>query len=91
MSKGEFTFAADAQVPKLMREFERGPLRDHTPCRFDNAREQATALVQQRRESVAVRVRCGEAWALCALSTAVSALMISICNRTLRFALELRK
>ena len=44
MSKGEFMFAAAAQVPKLMDEFERGPLRDYTPCRFDNAREQATAL-----------------------------------------------
>jgi cell filamentation protein len=28
MSKGEFMFAAAAQVPKLMGEFERGPLRD---------------------------------------------------------------
>jgi choline dehydrogenase-like flavoprotein len=35
MSKGEFMFAAAAQVPKLMLELERGPLRDYTPCGFD--------------------------------------------------------
>ena len=35
---------APAQVPGLMRELERGPLRDYKPCRFDNTREQATAL-----------------------------------------------
>jgi cell filamentation protein len=54
MSKGEFMFAAAAQVPKLMGEFERGPLRDYTPCRFDNAREQATALAVVHAELILI-------------------------------------
>jgi cell filamentation protein len=32
ISEGEFMFAASNQVPKLMKEFERGPLREYTPC-----------------------------------------------------------
>ena len=44
MTKDGFMFAAADQVPRLMREFERGPLRDCTPCRFKNAEEQAGAL-----------------------------------------------
>jgi cell filamentation protein len=44
MEKDEFPFAAANQVPRLMREFERGPLRQFTPCRFENADEQAQAL-----------------------------------------------
>jgi cell filamentation protein len=54
MSKGEFMFAAAAQVPKLMLEFERGPLRDYTPCRFDNAREQARALAVVHAELILI-------------------------------------
>lgn len=54
MSKGAFMFAAAAQVPKLMREFEHGPLRDYTPCRFDNAREQATALAVVHAELILI-------------------------------------
>jgi len=30
IAKGEFMFAAAAQVPRLMQQFERGPLRLHT-------------------------------------------------------------
>ncbi len=36
VSKGDFMFAAATQIPKLMAEFERGPLRQFTPCRFSN-------------------------------------------------------
>lgn len=54
MSKGEFMFAAAAQVPKLMLEFERGPLRDYTPCRFDNTREQARALAVVHAELILI-------------------------------------
>lgn len=32
--KGDFTFAAAAQVPQLMSEFEKGPLCEFTPCNF---------------------------------------------------------
>jgi cell filamentation protein len=31
--KDDFPFAAAAQIPRLMTEFERGPLRRFTPCR----------------------------------------------------------
>ncbi len=32
VSKGGFLFAASNQVPNLMAEFEKGPLRKYTPC-----------------------------------------------------------
>ena len=44
MEKDGFPFAAANQVPRLMRELERGALRRFTPCRFDDAKEQAHAL-----------------------------------------------
>ena len=46
-AKRDFMFAAADQVPRLMREFEQGPLRDYTPCRFNvvQEREQALAVV----------------------------------------------
>ncbi len=33
LGKGGFMFAGADQVPRLMREFEREPLHEHTPCR----------------------------------------------------------
>jgi len=33
LQKGDFPFAAGAQIPKLMAAFEQGPLRMYTPCR----------------------------------------------------------
>ena len=44
IAKGEFMFAAAAQVPRLMQELEEGPLWQYTPCRMTSAEEQATAL-----------------------------------------------
>lgn len=44
MEKDGFMFAAANQVPRLMDEFERGPLREFTPCRFDDLAAQAHAL-----------------------------------------------
>jgi len=44
MKKDGFPFAAANQVPRLMRELERGALRQFTPCRSDDADEQAQAL-----------------------------------------------
>jgi cell filamentation protein len=38
ITKGAFTFAAAAQVPRLMQEFECGPLREYSPCRFERLR-----------------------------------------------------
>lgn len=54
IAKGEFTFAVAAQVPRLMRQFERGPLRLYTPCSMDSAREQATALATVHAEFVLI-------------------------------------
>lgn len=34
LSKGDFPFAAANQIPRLMMELEKGPLRQYTPCRF---------------------------------------------------------
>lgn len=44
ISKGNFSFAAAAHIPTLMKEFENGPLRSFTPCRFKSHEEIARAL-----------------------------------------------
>lgn len=32
LTKSDFQFAAAQQIPRLMSEFEKGPLREYTPC-----------------------------------------------------------
>lgn len=65
IAKGEFMFAAAAQLPRLMQEFERGPLRLYTPCRMESAEEQAAALAIVHAEFVLIHPfregngRCG--------------------------------
>lgn len=54
IAKGEFMFAAAAQVPRLMQAFERGLLRQYTPCRFDSIDEQATALAIVHAELILI-------------------------------------
>ena len=44
--KDEFPFAAAAQIPKLMADFEAGPLRRHTPCRPTPIDRLAAALAE---------------------------------------------
>lgn len=44
IAKGDFMFAAAAQVPRLMEQLERGPLNEFTPCRADSVEAQARAL-----------------------------------------------
>jgi cell filamentation protein len=44
LSKGDFPFAAANQIPRLMMEFEKGPLREYTPCRFTGMSEIARAI-----------------------------------------------
>jgi cell filamentation protein len=51
---GDFTFAASSQIPKLMEEFEKGPLRDFTPCGFDTIEETAKALAVVHTELVLI-------------------------------------
>ena len=42
--KAEFPFAAAREVPRLMAEFEWGPLRQCTPCRFPSTTEVVKAI-----------------------------------------------
>lgn len=44
LSKGDFPFAAANQIPTLMMEFEKGPLREYTPCRFTVMNEIVRAI-----------------------------------------------
>jgi cell filamentation protein len=54
IAKGAFMFAAANQVPKLMQDFERGPLREYTPCNFDTTAKQATALAIVHAELILI-------------------------------------
>ena len=54
IGKGDFMFAAANQVPRLMQELERGPLREYTPCRFETADEQAQALAVVHAELILI-------------------------------------
>jgi len=54
VSKGGFLFAAANQVPHLMAEFEKGPLRKYTPCSFESHDEIAMALAVVHVELVLV-------------------------------------
>lgn len=44
IGKENFPFASAGQIPRLMGEFERGPLRSYTPCKFKSENEIAEAL-----------------------------------------------
>lgn len=54
IAKGDFMFAAAAQVPLLMTTFERGPLREFTPCRFESPDDQFKALAVVHAELVLI-------------------------------------
>jgi cell filamentation protein len=54
LSKGDFTFAFPDQIPKLMIEFEKGPLREFTPCRFKSREGIARALAIVHTELVLI-------------------------------------
>lgn len=44
LAKGEFPFAAAREVPRLMGEFEKGPLHQFTPCRLPSRQEVVRAI-----------------------------------------------
>ena len=46
VKKDSFPFAAAAQIPKLMTEFEDGPLKRHTPCRSVSTELISAALAE---------------------------------------------
>ncbi len=54
VSKGDFHFAAAAQIPKLMYAFEKGPLREFTPCGFNTLEEITRALAVVHTELVLI-------------------------------------
>lgn len=47
-------FAAAGQIPGLMKNFERGPLKEFTPCRFADVEDQARALAVVHAELVLI-------------------------------------
>jgi len=54
VSKGDFSFAFPKQIPKLMVELEKGPLREFTPCHFRSNVEIAKALAIVHTELVLI-------------------------------------
>ena len=54
MNKDGFPFAYPEQIPKLMTEFEKGPLCQFTPCRFSSLKEVIKALAIVHTELVLI-------------------------------------
>lgn len=54
IGKGGFMFAMAAQVPRLMREFEREELKRFTPCTFNNPEDVLEALAITHCELVLI-------------------------------------
>ena len=54
VSKGDFPFAAAAQVPALMVQFERDILQRNTPCNFDERAKVVRALAETHVELVLI-------------------------------------
>jgi cell filamentation protein, protein adenylyltransferase len=54
LSRDEFRFANAAWIPKLMAEFERGPLRQFTPCRPASLEKLSIALATVHVELILI-------------------------------------
>lgn len=54
IGKDGFMFAAAHLIPHLMKELERGPLRQFTPCRFSTVEDQAHALAIVHAELILI-------------------------------------
>ncbi len=54
VSKGDLRFATASQIPRLMEDLEKGPLRQFTPCRFNAVKEIAGALAVVHVELVLI-------------------------------------
>ncbi|MHA1443644.1 MAG: Fic/DOC family protein [Candidatus Hodarchaeales archaeon] len=50
ITKNNFTFAMAAQIPKLMKQFEKNQLSKYTPCIFKNRGEVIKALAEAHTE-----------------------------------------
>lgn len=54
ISKGSFTFAMASQIGKLLQQFEDGPLKKFTPCRFSDKDTLVHALAVVHTELVLI-------------------------------------
>lgn len=54
ISKGDFSFAMAAQIPKLMDQFEKDQLAKYTPCNFSDRNEIVKALAEVHTELVLI-------------------------------------
>jgi cell filamentation protein len=54
IGKDGFMFAAAHLIPGLVKELERGPLRQFTPCRFSTVEEQSYALAVVHAEMILI-------------------------------------
>lgn len=54
ISKGGFTFAMAAQVPKLMEQFEQEQLKKYTPCIFEDSSKIVEAIAEVHTELVLI-------------------------------------
>lgn len=54
LTKNDFTFAAPGQIPRLMKEFEEGSLRRHTPCNFEIRDRGVKALAEVHAELILI-------------------------------------
>ena len=54
VSKGDFPFAAARHIPQLMADFEKGPLRKHTPCTSKSMELVLQALAEVHVELVLI-------------------------------------
>jgi cell filamentation protein len=54
LSKGDFPFAAAVHIPRLMKEFEDGPLYKCTPCNFKDIDKVVKALAKVQVEFILI-------------------------------------
>jgi cell filamentation protein len=54
ISKGDFSFAVAAQIPKLMAQFEKEQLSVYTPCKFSERQDVIKALAEVHAELVLI-------------------------------------
>ena len=54
VSKGKFLFAAAKQIPLLMEEFDKVPLRKYTPCKFKSLECTVQSLAEVHVELVLI-------------------------------------
>jgi cell filamentation protein len=54
LSKGQFPFAAAKYIPMLMENFEKGPLREYTPCNFKEVEQVIRAIAVVHTEMILI-------------------------------------